>query len=84
MAVHAAVGNKPEQMQPMSARSGKGILQNRVALQFAIGDGLIDSRQVLINDSARSKIKMANFRVAHLPVGQTDIECRWRSVFDQG
>jgi hypothetical protein len=41
MAVHAAVGNQPEEMQSMSARSGKGVLQNTIAFQFAIGDALL-------------------------------------------
>ena len=57
----------------MSACSGQGVLQNTIALQFAVGDCLVNPRQVLINDSARSKIKVANFRVAHLSLWQANI-----------
>jgi len=66
MAVHAAVGHQPEEMQSMPGSSGKGVLQNTIAFQFAIGDGLINPSEVLINDPASSEIKMANFRVSHL------------------
>ena len=45
----------------MSASGGKGILQNAIAFQFAIGDGLINPGQVLINDPASSEVKVANF-----------------------
>ena len=50
----------------MSARSGKGVLQNTIAFQFAIDDGLINPGEVLINDPASSKIKVANLGVPHL------------------
>src|SRR5882724_6583682 len=66
MAVHAAVGHQPEEMQSMSARTGKGVLQDTIAFQFTIGDGLINPSEVLINDPASSEIKVANFRVPHL------------------
>ncbi len=66
MTVHAAVGNQPEEMQSMSACSGKGVLQNTIAFQFAIGDRLINPGEILINDSASSKVKVANLGVSHL------------------
>jgi hypothetical protein len=50
----------------MSARSGKGVLQNTIAVQFAIGDRLINPGKVLINDPASSEIKVANLGVPHL------------------
>src|SRR5947199_78518 len=37
-----------------------------IASQFAIGDGLVNPGEVLINDPAGSEIKVANFRVSHL------------------
>ena len=57
----------------MSARAGKGVLQNTIAFQFAIRDRLINPGQVLINDPASSEIKMANFRVPHLSLWQPDV-----------
>lgn len=61
MTMNAAVGHQPEQMQSMSARSGQGVLQNAITFQFAIANRLVNPSQVLINDSASSKIKVANF-----------------------
>ena len=57
----------------MTARAGNGFLQYTIARQFACRDRLVNSRQVLINNSARSEIKMADLRVAHLPLRQTDV-----------
>src|SRR5438034_7609972 len=57
----------------MPPRSGEGSLQSRVPLQFARGDGFVNSRQVLIHDSPGSEIEMAHFRVAHLTIAQTHI-----------
>src|SRR5947208_16900582 len=42
-------------------------------LQFAVGDRLIDARQLLINDPACSKVKVTNLRVAHLSFRQANI-----------
>ncbi len=57
----------------MSARTGKGVLQNTIAFQFAIGNGLINPGEVLINDPAGSKIKVANLGVPHLSLRQPDV-----------
>jgi hypothetical protein len=73
MAVHAAVGDQPKQMQSMSARSTKGVLQNMIPFQFAIGDGLINPGEVLINDPASSEIKVANLGVTHLSFRQANV-----------
>jgi hypothetical protein len=48
-------------MQSMSACNGKRVLQNTISLQFPIRNGLINPRQVLINDPASSEIEVANF-----------------------
>ncbi len=50
----------------MSARTGNGILQDTIAFQFAIDDGLINPGEVLINDPASSEVKVANLGVPHL------------------
>ena len=41
--------------------------------EFAVGDRLVDPRQILVNDPARAEIQVADFGVAHLAFGQTDI-----------
>ena len=57
----------------MTPRGGEGLLQYSVTCQFAFFNRAVNSRQVLINNSARSEIKMADLRVAHLPLRQTNI-----------
>ena len=74
MAVHTAVGNQPEQMKSMTPRSCKGFLQYLITCQFTFLDRFVNSRQVLINDSTRSQVQVANFRVAHLSFRQTDVD----------
>jgi hypothetical protein len=57
----------------VTARFCESFLQNSVARQFALFDCLINSRQILVNDSARSEVKVPDFRVAHLAFGQTNV-----------
>src|SRR6266404_1399782 len=57
----------------MTPRGGEGLLQYSVTCQFAFFNRAVNSRQVLINNSARSEIKMADLRVAHLALRQTDV-----------
>ena len=53
----------------MSARSGKGALQDTTAFQFTIGDRLINPGEVLINDPASSEIKMPTSEFPICPSG---------------
>src|ERR1700716_4654815 len=73
MTVHAAIGYEPEKMKTMSTRTRKSFLQNTIPRELAIGDCFVNSGQILIDDPPRAQIEMADFGVAHLPVGQTDI-----------
>ena len=57
----------------MISRAGEGFPQYWIASEFAVCDRLVNSRQVLIDDPAGSQVKMANFRVAHLSIGQADV-----------
>src|SRR6266404_9113652 len=57
----------------MSASSGERTLRRRVPLQLARGDGLVNSRQILIHDPPGAEIEMAYFGVAHLTIGQANI-----------
>ena len=74
MAVHAAIRNQSQQMEPMRARLREAFLQHRITRQFSLRDRLINSSQVLINDSAGAEIQMAHFGIAHLSFRQTDIQ----------
>ena len=73
VAVHAAIGNQPDKMQPSVARFRKGLPQNFVPLQLAVRDRLVNPGQVLINDPARAEVEMADLGVSHLPCGQPDV-----------
>ena len=65
----------PSETRPMrwtrSTPSKRG-LQHRVARQRAVGDGLVDARQVLADDRAGAEVEVADLGVAHLPLGQPD------------
>ena len=77
VAVHAAIRNKSRKMQRAvlfkCIDSGVELL---VLKEIAVGYRFGDSCQLLINNSARSDISMSNFGIAHLSVGQTDIQTR--------
>src|SRR5262245_35606814 len=60
-------------MQSMSASRGNRVMQNRVAFQFTISNCPVNPGEVLIDDPARSKIKMANFRIPHLALWQPNV-----------
>src|SRR5947209_12844370 len=57
----------------MTTRTGERFLSYRIFLQFAGRDRLVDPGQVLINNSAGSKIEVTNFGVTHLAFGEADI-----------
>jgi hypothetical protein len=73
MTVHAAIGYEPKKMETMSTRARKSFLQNTIPRELAVGDCFVNSGQILIDDPSRTQIEMADFGVAHLAVGQTDI-----------
>src|SRR5205807_3122368 len=60
-------------MEPMPARGGESFLRDFVSIELAAGDGFIDAGKVLKNDPARAQVEMADFRVAHLAIGKSDI-----------
>ena len=68
-----AVAHQSHQMQAARARVLHGASQNRVAEEFAGGDHVVDSGDVHVDDPAASDVEMADFAVAHLPVGEADI-----------
>src|SRR5207248_6756692 len=74
MAVHTSIRYQPQQMKPMMLRTSERLFQNVVSLQLSIGNGLVNSRQILIDDSSRTQIKMTDLRVSHLPFWQSNVE----------
>src|SRR6266487_1291714 len=71
--MHTAVGKKPEQMRAMATSASQRFLHHLVACQFAVRDRFVNSGQVLINNPPSTQVKMSNFRIAHLPIRQTNI-----------
>ena len=43
-----------------------------IFLEFAVSDQRVDARDVHLHNAARADIQVADFAVAHLPVGQAD------------
>src|SRR5205809_1180817 len=60
-------------MKAVAVRTSERLLQHLVARQFAVRDRFVNSGQVLINNPPGTQVKMSNFRIAHLPIRQTDI-----------
>ena len=80
MRVYAAIAHEPEQVQARIFRRGKRLDQHRVLREFAIGDRLVDAREILIDDAPRAEIEVADFAVAHLPIGQSHIHAARRQA----
>ena len=74
--VDAAVGDQAEQVQA-AARAAAGALaggeQRLVLEEAAVGDGVVDPGQVLLDDRAGAEVEVADLGVAHLPLGQADV-----------
>ena len=68
--VHAAVGDEREDVH--ARRRLQRLEQHRVAAEARQPRGLVDERQVLLDDRARAEVEVADLGVAHLPVGQPD------------
>ena len=74
VAVDAAGADQSHQMDGLArVDSGLHVLdQHRVFQHLAVLDGLGDEGQLLVNDAACAHVGVADFRVAHLAVGQAD------------
>ena len=74
MTMNTTIGDQSKKMKPMATSALEGLLHDRIASEFALSDGFVDPSKVLINDASRPEIEMANLRVSHLSLGQSDIE----------
>ena len=48
--------------------------QHRVGEEVAVGDRFVQPGQIPVHDAAGARVDVADFRVAHLPIGQADIQ----------
>ena len=68
--MHATVGHERRDMDARRAVQRRA--QHRVAAEVLELGGLVDQRQVLLDDGAGAEVEVTDLRVAHLPVGQAD------------
>ena len=76
VAVHAAVGDQPHEVDRAAGRLGLAHrLEQRGDLEEgAVLDGPVDAHQVLVDDPPGAEVGVADLGVAHLPLGQSDGE----------
>ena len=69
-----AVRYEPDQMQGAlsSFRRLQRFTDSRIVEETAILDGVTDLHQILTHDLPATEREMANFRITHLPVWQTN------------
>ena len=72
--VHAAIRDQPEEMQLPPALVGPlhRPHDRRIFLELVRRNHRIDARDVHLHNAARADVQVADFAVAHLPVGQPD------------
>ena len=68
--VHAAVAGQPDEVHALG--SHHRLDQHLVGRDRAVLDGLVDARQVLLDDRAGAEVEVADLTVAHLARGQPD------------
>ena len=74
VAVYAAVGKKAGEMKPAVRLQGflYDIHEDGIGFQRAVFHGHVDTRHVLVDDTARADIEVSDFGVAHIAFGQAD------------
>ena len=74
VAVHTAGAHQTHQMDGLAGIDGSlhVLNQNRVLEHLAVLDGLGNEGELLVHDAASAHVGVANLRVAHLALGQTD------------
>ena len=80
--VHPPVREKTKNMQPPAAATGMlhRAQQHRIGEEVPILNHLINAGDVHVDDASSANIKVANFAVAHLPLGQAHV---WAAGMDQ-
>ena len=54
----------------------QGVDKDRIGEEAAVVNATADSGQLLVYDPTRTDIEVPDFRVAHLPIRQADVEAR--------
>ena len=70
--VDAAIAEEAEEVELAGAAAFHGFEEQRLALEFAAGDELVDARDVHVHDASGADIQVADFAIAHLSFGQAD------------
>src|SRR5277367_3661913 len=70
--VDAAVAEEAEQMELAGAAAFHGFEEQRLALEFAAGDELVNAGDIHVHDAAGADVEMADFAIAHLSFGEAD------------
>jgi hypothetical protein len=74
MAMNTAVRNQTDKMQPCFLGLSESILDCLITRQLAFFNRFVYSGKVLVNDSARSKVQVANLGITHLTGRQADVQ----------
>lgn len=71
---HTTVGDQTAKVQPAVAVLGAlhGALDDVVLAEIALLDGLIDTNNILPDDTASTNVQVADLRVAHEALGKAD------------
>ena len=75
VAVHAAIADQAHQMNALSGFLGRvhGMNQRCLFKERPVLNVLGDTGQLLIDDTARTDVEVADLAVAHLAIGQTHV-----------
>ena len=71
MRMDTAIANQSEQMQSPLPPARHCLLEERHVAHRLLRDKQVDARHVHVHDAPRADVEMADFAVAHLPIGQT-------------
>ena len=74
LAVHAAIGDEPQEVQRACPRRMHRADQHLVVEELARLDRAVDPDEVLVDDASSPEVRVPHLAVPHLPVGETDGE----------
>ena len=72
--VNAAVRDQPDEVKALARGGGNGFPKNFILSKGAVADGEINAGQLLVDDTTSTKVETTDFRISHLPLGETDLE----------
>jgi len=69
-----AVGNESDQVEALAGGGRDGFLQDTILGEGAIADCEVDAGEFLINDPTGAKVQVADLRISHLTLRESDLE----------